>query len=95
MEIPKEKPSAYTDCRKKPGEKKWITFKLDEQGNCEGLQCVVHFNDGSKMNGIFNADNVVEFENVSGNYVEHIDIMLPELQANGSIVGMWLSKLRG
>ena len=55
---------------------KWIKFKLNEKGNCEGIECIAHFDDGSKMKGSFDSDNLVSFYNVTGDNVEYIDFLL-------------------
>ncbi|MGF6700570.1 hypothetical protein OKW38_005182 [Paraburkholderia sp. MM5496-R1] len=45
-----------------PAVNHWISFTLTEPGNCEGLQCVAHFADGSQEAGVFDAKNKVRFE---------------------------------
>ncbi len=62
----------------------WIGFQLTDKGNCEGLQCVAHFADGSREYGTFNANNTVRFERAdNGNTCARIEL-LPGHGANAS-----------
>jgi hypothetical protein len=40
----------------------WIRFQSNEPGRFEGVGCVAHFADGTAAHGIFNANNIVNFE---------------------------------
>lgn len=73
----------------------WIKFALNEDGSCEGLVCIAHFDDGSQMRGEFNVDNQVIFNGVSGNSVERIEFVLDKKQPSGSVAELLLDKLEG
>lgn len=72
---------------------KWIKFRLNEAGSCEGLSCIVHFDDGSQMSGEFDADNQVAFFGVSGDHVERVEFVPGDSEPGGSITEMLLGKL--
>lgn len=64
---------------------KWIEFRLTEEVSCEGLPCVVHFDDGTQMRGAFDANNEVAFQGVSGNQVERVEFVTDESDSGSSI----------
>jgi uncharacterized Zn-binding protein involved in type VI secretion len=74
---------------------KWITFKLDDDGRCEGLKCVVYFDDGSQMSGAFDANNQVTFNNVSGNKAKNVNIAFDVPVSSSSYVDLLLKRIGG
>lgn len=72
---------------------KWIKFRLNETGSCEGLSCIVHFDDGSQMSGEFDADNQIAFYGISGNHVERIEFVSEDTESSSSITEVLLGKL--
>jgi len=44
----------------------WIGFKIPAEESYEGLTCTAHFDDGSSMPGVFDANNSVKFSNPTG-----------------------------
>jgi hypothetical protein len=64
----------------------WIKFRLDEPGSCSGLQCVVHFSDGSKAWGTFDADNTVQFARAdNGSACDRIELVHDDVTDSGSV----------
>ncbi|MBI6853690.1 PAAR domain-containing protein [Pseudomonas cichorii] len=50
----------------------WISFSIPASESYEGLACTAHFEDGSTLSGVFDADNVVKFANISGKVCQKI-----------------------
>ncbi|MFC7421400.1 PAAR domain-containing protein [Iodobacter arcticus] len=46
--------------------KKWVSFDWGNQGSCEGMRCMAHFDDGSQLEGVIDADNKVHFASAPG-----------------------------
>jgi uncharacterized Zn-binding protein involved in type VI secretion len=44
----------------------WIGFKIPAEESYEGFACTAHFDDGSSMPGVFDANNSVKFSNPTG-----------------------------
>lgn len=44
----------------------WIGFKIPAEENYEGVACTAHFDDGTSMSGVFDANNAVKFSNPTG-----------------------------
>ena len=72
---------------------KWIGFKLDEVGSCEGLECIVHFDDGSQKHAAFSAENKIRFDNVPSEQVEGIEYVLADHPASASVAELLLAKM--
>jgi len=51
----------------------WIGFKIPATESYEGLSCTAHFEDGSVMQGVFDAKNTVKFANTSGKVCQKLD----------------------
>ena len=75
------------------GEEKWIAFELGKEGCYEGLECVAYFDDGSEMNGTFDAENRVTFNNVSGDKATRVELIIENPQPVSSITEALLKKL--
>ncbi|MCU1716801.1 PAAR domain-containing protein [Pseudomonas sp. 5P_3.1_Bac2] len=45
---------------------KWIGFTIPAAESYEGLTCTAHFDDGSSLPGVFDANNSVKFSNPTG-----------------------------
>jgi len=87
--------AAETDSTEDEDKEKWITFRLDGEINCEGLQCVAFFDDGSKMDGTFDTDNQVMFENVSGENVKRVEIKFENPDTGSSFADLLLERIGG
>jgi hypothetical protein len=74
-------------------EDKWIEFTLGDTGNCAGLECVVHFDDGSQREGVFDENNQVGFQGVSGSLVDRVELKIENPDAAGSATESLLRKL--
>jgi hypothetical protein len=74
-------------------EEKWIAFELGKEGCYEGLECVAYFDDGSEMNGTFDAENRVTFNNVSGDKATRVELIIENPQPVSSITEALLKKL--
>jgi hypothetical protein len=85
--------SATVSTAQDENEEKWITFELGDEGNCDGLECVAFFDDGSQMKGTFGTDNRVTFEGVSGNQVKRVELVIENPKSSGSITESLLKKL--
>ncbi|MDX9670041.1 MULTISPECIES: PAAR domain-containing protein [unclassified Pseudomonas] len=72
----------------------WIGFKIPANENYEGLSCVAHFEDGSKMEGVFDANNTVKFSNPTGKACTAIDYGTDEIQSGPSILETILGKIQ-
>jgi uncharacterized Zn-binding protein involved in type VI secretion len=73
----------------------WIKFKLDDEGNCDGLSCIAHFDDGSKMSGTFDSNNLVSFSNVTGSKVNRLELGTSNQKQEYSVTEMLLNILKG
>lgn len=73
----------------------WIAFHLNEGGNCEGLQCVAYFSDGSQETGTFDAGNAVEFERGdNGSACTRIELLYEhDARSSGSVTEALLSAI--
>lgn len=58
----------------------WISFKIPAIESYEGLSCVAHFENGSKMEGVFDAQNTVKFSNPTDKACTAIDYGVDEVQ---------------
>jgi hypothetical protein len=76
-------------------DEKWITFELGKEGSCEGLECVAYFDDGSQMEGSFDADNQVTFKGVSGDKVERVELKFENPEASASFTEQLLKRMGG
>jgi hypothetical protein len=56
----------------------WITFVLREAGNCEGLRCIAHFENGATESGVFDRNNVVRFNRPTGNACTRVELVLDD-----------------
>ncbi|MFJ2320262.1 PAAR domain-containing protein [Pseudomonas sp. NPDC087817] len=72
----------------------WIGFKISAAESYEGLSCVAHFEDGSKMQGVFDAKNTVKFSNPTGKACTAIDYGTDELQNGPSLLETILGKIQ-
>ena len=52
----------------------WIAFQANDLGNCEGLDCIAHFTDGTQALGKFGADNTVYFARGSDAVCEKLSL---------------------
>lgn len=64
----------------------WVRFKLNEQGNCEGLRCTAHFADGSVEEGVVDSRNMVAFDRPNSSPCQKIELHVEGEQANYSSV---------
>jgi type VI secretion system secreted protein VgrG len=72
----------------------WISFILAEEGNCEGMQCIAHFSDGTKSEGIFNSDNKISFQNVKGALCNKIELKSKQdEEASSSVAQILVDKI--
>lgn len=44
----------------------WIGFKIPAEESYAGFACTAHFDDGSSMSGVFDANNLIKFSNPTG-----------------------------
>jgi uncharacterized Zn-binding protein involved in type VI secretion len=72
---------------------KWIKFILTENGSCEGIECIAHFDDGSQLRGSFDAENLVIFHGVTGTKVERVEFPLSPETNEESISDILLRNL--
>ena len=72
----------------------WIGFKIPANESYEGLSCVAHFVDGSKMEGVFDAKNTVKFSNPTGKVCTAIDYGTELVHSGPSIIETILSKIQ-
>ena len=72
---------------------KWIEFTLNDVGSCEGLACVVHFDDGSQERAVFDEENKIRFDNVAGDQVERVEYVLADQPAGASVAELLLAKM--
>ncbi|WP_339526898.1 PAAR domain-containing protein [Pseudomonas sp. EL_65y_Pfl2_R96] len=72
----------------------WIGFKIPVVESYEGLSCVAHFEDGSVMQGVFDAKNTVKFSNPTGNACTAIDYGTEDASDGISILDSILSKIQ-
>jgi uncharacterized Zn-binding protein involved in type VI secretion len=73
----------------------WIGFKIPAAESYEGLSCVAHFEDGSKMEGVFDAKNTVKFSNPTGKACTALDYGTDEAQDSPSLLETFLDKIQG
>ncbi|MDW5416458.1 PAAR domain-containing protein [Iodobacter sp. CM08] len=74
---------------------KWIKFTLDEIGSCEGLQCTAHFDDGSKMGGIFDSTNLLAFNNPTGQTASRLEFAPVGANTGNSVAQALLKHITG
>ncbi|AZC95170.1 Superfamily II DNA helicase [Pseudomonas chlororaphis subsp. aurantiaca] len=72
----------------------WIGFKIPATESYEGLSCVAHFEDGSVMQGVFDAKNTVKFSNPTGKACTAIDYGTEDASESVSILDSILSKIQ-
>lgn len=72
----------------------WIGFKIPAVESYEGLSCVAHFEDGSVMQGVFDAKNTVKFSNPTGKTCTAIDYGIEETSDSASILETILSTIQ-
>lgn len=75
----------------------WISFVLKEHGDCSGLRCAAHFEDGTKQWGTVDANNTVRFERYeNGSACTHIEFLLDnDTSASGSVIESIISSMAG
>lgn len=74
---------------------KWISFQIPAAERYTGWQCVAHFDDGSRLTGTFNSDNLAAFANPSGSACIRIEIPMPEVGEQHSVTDKLLSIIAG
>jgi uncharacterized Zn-binding protein involved in type VI secretion len=74
---------------------KWIKFTLDELGSCEGLKCTAHFDDGSKIDGVFDASNQISFTSPSGQQASRLEFEPIVAKQGGSVTESILKLITG
>jgi len=72
----------------------WIGFKIPTAESYEGLSCVAHFEDGSVMQGVFDAKNTVKFSNPTGKTCTAIDYGIENVSDSASILESILSTIQ-
>ncbi|MFL1513272.1 PAAR domain-containing protein [Pseudomonas prosekii] len=72
----------------------WIGFKIPVAESYEGLSCIAHFEDGSMMQGVFNAKNTVKFFNPTGVACTAIDYCAEDSGDDISILESILSAIQ-
>lgn len=72
----------------------WIGFKIPTAESYEGLSCAAHFEDGSVMQGVFDAKNTVKFSNPTGKACTAIDYGTEDASDSVSILDSILSKIQ-
>ncbi|MGY2292635.1 PAAR domain-containing protein [Pseudomonas sp. SDO528_S397] len=55
----------------------WISFSIPATESYKDLTCIAHFEDGTSMSGVFDANNVVKFANTSGRVCQKLDFGTP------------------
>lgn len=73
----------------------WIGFKIPAAESYEGLSCTSHFEDGSVMQGVFDAKNTVKFLNPTGKVCTAFDYGTEDASDGVSILDNILSKTQG
>lgn len=73
----------------------WIGFKIPTDESYEGFSCTAHFEDGSVMQGVFDAENAVKFLNPTGKACTGIDYGTGDSADGISILDNILSKTQG
>jgi hypothetical protein len=75
---------------------RWITFVLREAGNCEGLRCVAHFEDGTTERGVFDGNNMVRFSRATGDACTRVELVFDDaVRTSGSVAESLLSVILG
>ena len=74
---------------------KWISFQIPAVERYSGWRCVAHFDDGSRLDGIFNSDNRVAFSNPSGSICTRVEIPVPDVGEQRSVTDKLLSIITG
>lgn len=58
------------------------------------MQCIAHFSDGTKSEGIFNSDNKISFQNVKGALCNKIELKSKQdEEASSSVAQILVDKI--
>lgn len=57
-----------------PESERWIGFTGPSDMNYEGIRCTATMDDGAKLEGVFEADNSVRFNSISGNACVNLEL---------------------
>lgn len=73
---------------------KWIGFRIPAAEAYVGLSCIAHFDDGSSLTGIFDQDNTVIFNAVSGASCTKIELPISEIMEEKTVTEKFLSLIK-
>lgn len=72
----------------------WISFSIPGTESYAGLPCTAHFDDGTTLTGVFDANNIVKFANTSGKICQKLDFDMQDSTDGESILDAFLTTLK-
>lgn len=72
----------------------WINFSIPASESYDGLSCTAHFDDGSSLSGVFDANNQVKFI-PTGKFCQRLEYGIQKSADGESVMGVLLYKILG